>query len=61
MMPPPLLKLYEPPLDDDEDEDDFSDVSRIASEDTYATFALCLLIGVPIAAAIWFAAAAFVP
>jgi len=54
MLPPPILKLYEPPLDDDDDEVDISPESRTDR------FAVCLFLGTLIAGLIWTLAASLV-
>lgn len=58
MMPPPILKLWEPPLDYGEENDD--DEPPFQPESRQAVFFVCLMIGATIAATIWIAAACFV-
>ncbi len=58
MMPPPTLKLYEPPLEYGEGDED---VPEVPPESRHAVFFVCLLIGGAFSAAIWIAAAYVVP
>lgn len=58
------LKLYEPPLDYGEDDDDVPDVppeTRTAAEQDYVGFLACLIIGGTVSAALWIVASHFVP
>ncbi len=57
MIDSPTLKLYEPPLDVGEDEDE----PEIPPESRHAAFFVCLIFGSSVAALIWIAASHVVP
>lgn len=54
----PTLKLYEPPLDDGEGDED---VPEMPPESRHAGFCVCLVLGATAATAIWMTASHFVP
>lgn len=54
----PVLRLYEPPLDTGDGDDDEPEIPPAALQ---ACFFVCLILGSTIAAVIWAVAACFVP
>ena len=59
MIKKPQIRLYEPPLDDEDDADD--EVSSLDFVSRYTVFCFCLVIGGMIAGAALCVAAQFVP
>lgn len=61
--PPPRARLYEPPLDDDDEDDSTCSIDDHAYDSVagYAVFFMCLVLGASIAALLWLVTAPFVP